>query len=57
VGGFARVRRFVNGGRKYGEGEASVVKNFGAAGGSGREDEFHGETFLQAFGFKEFAWP
>jgi len=40
-GGFAGERRFVDGGRNHDEGEARVVENFGAAGGSGGEDELH----------------
>jgi len=44
AGGFAGVRSFVDGGRKRGEGETSVTKDFGAADGGGSEDEFHGYT-------------
>src|SRR5216684_1290885 len=44
VDGFARVGSFVDGGREDGEGEASVAQDFGAADGSGSEDELHGDS-------------
>ena len=42
VGGFLGEGSFVDGGRHDDEREAGVVENFGAAGGGGGEDEFHG---------------
>ena len=42
VGGFAGIGRFVNVGGEHSEREAGVVEDFGAAGGGGGEDEFHG---------------
>src|SRR6266700_2808802 len=41
VRGFARVRRFVNGGRKHREMEPSIAQDFGAARRSGSENELH----------------
>jgi hypothetical protein len=46
VGGFAGVGSFVDGGRERGEGETSIVKDFGAADGGGSKDEFHGESWI-----------
>src|SRR6266851_7724517 len=40
---FAGVRCFVDGGGEHGEGETSVVEDFGAADGGGGENELHGE--------------
>ena len=44
VGRFTGVRGFVNSGGKYAKREAGVVKDFGAADGSGGEDELQGNS-------------
>ena len=44
--GFLREGSLVDGGGHHDEGEAGVVKNFGATGGGGGEDEFHGRLIL-----------
>ena len=51
MGRFARVRRFVNGGGHHSEGKAGVAQDFGAADGSGSEDELHGRdlSIVQRF--------
>src|SRR5882762_7018394 len=56
VGGFAGVWRFVDGGGEHGEGEASVAEDFGATGGSGGEDEFHGGRFSMSVDSRSSCW-